>query len=164
MSDLALSDEVRASFEPILKALAPARQALADVKDVVAVRPGYHYPPTGDPVPAVVVAVTPDTTPVRPAELAAKLGVPVTLTNATVEEQLAAARPEEAPFAPGTAPSTFEGLLTAEEGEEFAPPRSGKYQPLEPSALPLVNEKMKVTVCVSPEAGWIELEAFLVGT
>src|SRR5262245_39132135 len=134
---LALSDEVRASFGPILKALGPARDALAAVKDVVVVRPGYHYPPTGDPVPAIVVAVTPDTTPVRPGDLAAKFAVPVTLTPATVEEQLAAAAPEAASFAPGIAPSTFEGLLTVEGDFEFAPPRSGNYKPLEPPALPL---------------------------
>ena len=38
---------VRDQFEPIVKALGPARQALANAADVVAVRPGYDY---ADPV------------------------------------------------------------------------------------------------------------------
>ena len=33
-----------------------------------------------------------------------------------------------------------------------------------PPNLPLVKEKMELTICVSPEAGWSELEAFLGGT
>ena len=40
---------------------------LSDIKDVVATRPGYKYPPAGQPVPAIVVAVTPGTTPVKAA-------------------------------------------------------------------------------------------------
>src|SRR5271157_2923767 len=36
-----ISGAVRALFEPIVKALGPARQALAKVADVIAVRPGY---------------------------------------------------------------------------------------------------------------------------
>ena len=31
-------------------------------------------------------------------------------------------------------------------------------------SLLLVKEKMDVTICVSPEAGWGELETFLAGT
>src|SRR5437868_1095743 len=96
---LKMSDAVRASFEPVLKALGPVRQALASTKNVVAVRPGYHYPPTGKPVPAVVVAVTPGTTPVNAAELAKRFGVPVSVTDATVEEQVAAQQKEEGPVA-----------------------------------------------------------------
>jgi hypothetical protein len=56
-----ISNEVRASFEPIMKALGPVRQELLGLKDVIAVRPGYAYPSTGNPIPAVVVAVTPGT-------------------------------------------------------------------------------------------------------
>jgi len=56
---LKVSDEVRASFEPIMKALERVRQELSAVKDVVTVRPGYAYPAVGNPVPALVVAVTP---------------------------------------------------------------------------------------------------------
>src|SRR4051812_11912203 len=155
MSDLPVSDRVRASFDPILKALGPARQALAGVADVLAVRPGYPPPAAGSPVPALVVAVTPGTAPVRPADLAKKLGVPVTTLPATADEQIAAANRE---------PSALEALLTADQSLDFAPPRSGNYKPLEPPQLPLVNEKMKLTICVSPEAGWSELEAFLAGT
>ena len=46
----------------------------------------------------------------------------------------------------------------------FAPPKSGAYEPLDPSNLPLVDEPMELTICVSPEAGWSELEDFLDGT
>jgi hypothetical protein len=85
-----LSEAVRASFEPIMKALGQVRQQLAGVQDVVMARPGYKYPPDGKPVPAVVVAVTPGTTPVQTAELEAKFAVPFSAIDATVEEQLAA--------------------------------------------------------------------------
>src|SRR6516164_6988082 len=85
------SDAVRTAFAPILKALGPARQALQPgQKDIVAVRPGYHYPATGNPVPAVVVAVTPGTSPVKASELHDKFGVAFAVTEATVEEQQAA--------------------------------------------------------------------------
>src|SRR5262249_15520975 len=60
--------KVLKEFESILKAVPRVRQALTKVKDVVAVRPGYHYPPSGDPIPAVVVAVIPGTTPTNPVE------------------------------------------------------------------------------------------------
>ncbi len=43
----------------------------------------------------------------------------------------------------------------------FLPPKTGTYEEPNPPNLPLVNEKMEVTICVSPEAGWSELEAFL---
>jgi hypothetical protein len=59
------------------------------VKDVVTVRPGYSYPDTGEPVPAIVVAVTRGTAPVQAAELEKRFGVPFNVTDATVEEQLA---------------------------------------------------------------------------
>jgi len=38
---------------------------------------------------------------------------------------------------------------------------AGAYEELKPPNLPLVNEKMEMTICVSPEAGWGELEAFI---
>jgi PLD-like domain len=166
MSDLGISDEVRTAFDPVLKALAPARQSLLSIKDVAAVRPGYFHPASGRPVPAVLVAVTPGTTPISPAALAQTHGVPFAVVDATVDEQLAAASaPAGVAFAPGAARSGFEALLTGERvPEEFAPPRSGAYEPLEPSPLVLVNEKMKITLCVSPEAGWGELKDFLAGT
>ena len=47
MSDpslISLSPAVRQAFAPIQEAVARARQDLADVKDVAAVRPGYEYP------------------------------------------------------------------------------------------------------------------------
>jgi hypothetical protein len=168
-SILKVSDDVRTSFEPVLKALVQVREALASEKDVVTVRPGYHYLPTGKPVPAVVVAVTPGTAPVNAADLAKKFGVAFTVTDATVEEQVAAQEKETAPvaFGPAEGPtsSAFEALLTGdEEAIEFGPPKAGAYEPLDPPDLPLVEEKMKVTICVSPEAGWSELEEFLAGT
>jgi hypothetical protein len=70
MSDLGISSEVRAAFEPVLRALAPDRQALVSVRDVAAVRQGYFHPTTGSPVPTVLAAVTPGTTPVNAPELA----------------------------------------------------------------------------------------------
>jgi hypothetical protein len=165
---LKVSDAVRASFGPILKALGPVRQALKAEKDVLAVRPGYHYPPTGKPVPAVVLAVTPGTTPVNVAELSKRFGAPVSLTEATVEEQVAAQERAEAPVSFGATEeptaSAFEALLTGEDVTEFGPPKGGAYEPLDPPKLPLIDEPMKATICVSPEAGWGELEAFLGGT
>src|SRR5438067_10798959 len=85
-----ISQEVRASFEPIMKALGPVRQGLLGLEDVIAVRPGYAYPSTGNPIPAVVVAVTPGTSPVKASELHDKFGVAFAVTEATVEEQQAA--------------------------------------------------------------------------
>ena len=52
-----ISEAERARFVPIVKALGPARVALAKEADVVAVRPGYDYADPASPVPAVVVAV-----------------------------------------------------------------------------------------------------------
>ena len=57
--------------------------------------------------------------------------------------------------------STFEELLGGEEAIEFGPPKTGSYEEPDRPNLPLVNEKMELTICVSPEAGWGELEAFL---
>jgi hypothetical protein len=55
------------------------------VKDVVTVRPSYAYPAVGNPVPALVVAVTPGTPSRRPS--CTKFGVAFAVTEATVEEQ-----------------------------------------------------------------------------
>jgi hypothetical protein len=170
MSDTGIpkvSDDVRASFEPVLKVLGAVRQVLKSEKDVVHVRPGYHYPETGKPVPAVVVAVTPGTTPVKAPDLMKRFGVAVSVTEATVEEQMASQEREEMPTSFGTeapAASALETLLTGEDVAEFGPPKAGAYEPLEPPDLPLINARMKATICVSPEAGWSELETFLAGT
>ena len=90
------------------------------------------------------------------------------VTDASVNEQIAAIRREEEPVAfgpPATPPtSPLETLLTGEEPLDFAPPKTGSYEPLDPPQLPLVDEEMKATICVSPEAGWGELESFLGGT
>jgi hypothetical protein len=165
---LKVSDAVRASFAPVLKALGPARQALASAKDVLAVRPGYYYPATGKPVPAVVVAVTPGTTPVSAADLAKRFGVAFSVLDATAEEQVAAQERAEGPVSFGSteepAASAFEALLTGEDVTEFGPPKAGAYEPLDPPDLPLIDEPMKATICVSPEAGWGELETFLAAT
>jgi hypothetical protein len=162
---LKVSDAVRASFEPVMKALGAVRQALAGVKDVVAIRPGYDYPASGNPVPAIVVAVTPGTAPVKASELRQKFGVPFNVTDATVEEQQAAAAKQPVSFSlpEGPTVSSFEKLLGGDEVIEFGPPKTGSYEELQPPDLPLVKEQMELTICVSPEAGWSELEAFLAG-
>jgi hypothetical protein len=165
---LKVSDEVRKAFEPILKALGPVRTSLATATDVVTTRPGYYYPPTGKPVPAVVVAVVPGTTPVTAADLAKKFGVPFSVADATVEEQVAAQTEAQSPVAfgapSGATASSFEKLLGEEGVFEFGPPKTGTYEDLDPPDLPLVKEKMNLTICISPEAGWSELEVFLGGT
>lgn len=160
-----LSATVSKQFEPILKALPRARRELSKTNDVITVRPGYFYPASGESVAAIIVAVTPGTTPVKTADLAHRHGVPFALADASVEEQLAADVPGGVAFAPGLAGSAFEALLEGEEVPgEFGPPKTGAYEPLDPDRLLLVNEKMKATICVSPEAGWGELSDFLGGT
>jgi hypothetical protein len=58
----------------------------------------------------------------------------------------------------------FERLLSDEEVVSFARPKTGTYEELNPPHLPLLDEDMSVTVCLSPEAGWSELETFPGGT
>jgi hypothetical protein len=146
-----------------MKVLGPVRAALSAVKDVVTIRPGYSYPAGGNPVPAIVVAVTPGTAPVKASELQQKFGVPFNVTEATVEEQQAAAAKPLVSFElpEGPTVSSFEKLLGGEAALEFGPPKTGSYEELEPPDLPLVKEQMELTICVSPEAGWSELEKFL---
>ena len=138
------------------------------MKDVAAVRPGYYLPPTGQPLPVVVVAMVPGTPrdPVNADTLAHKFGVPVTVVDATPEEQIAALQKREGVVSFGMevpAISAFERMLR-DVALEFAPPKTGNYEPLQPPDLPLVEERMHITLCVSPEAGWQELENFLNGT
>jgi hypothetical protein len=151
-----------------MKALDQARRAFVSVKDVITVRPGYGYPDTGEPVPAIVVAVTPGTAPVQAAELEKRFGVPFNVTDATVEEQLAKqTKPADAvsfSTPEGPTASTFETLLTGEGLIEFGPPKTGSYEGLEPTQLVPIKAQMDLTICVSPEAGWGELETFLAGT
>jgi hypothetical protein len=164
---LGVSEDVHASFDPVMRVLNRVRQDLSGANDVVTIRPGYGYPPMGIPTPAVVVAVTPGTAPVWASELQQKYGVAVNVTEATVEEQLAAAcRDSVVSFGPRKEPAatTFERLLGGDEAVEFAPPKTGTYEELDPSNLPLVKEKMELTICVSPEAGWCELQTFLGAT
>jgi PLD-like domain len=158
-----LSEAVRASFEPIMKSVGQVRQQLAGIKDVVTTRPGYKYPPDGKPVPAIVVAVTPGTTPAQAADLEKKFGVPFTVIDATVEEQLAADERQPVSFGipDGSMVSAFEKMLGGDEPLAFLPPKTGTYEEPDPPNLPPVKEKMEMTICVSPEAGWSELEAFL---
>jgi hypothetical protein len=160
------SEEVRASFKPVMQALGQIRQELAQIKDVVSIRPGYKYPPTGDPLPAVVVAVTPGTTPVQAPDLEKKFAVAFAVVDATVEEQVAAAQESPVSFASpeGSTVSAFERMLGGEETLPFGPPKTGSYEEPDPPNLPLVKEKMDLTICVSPEAGWSELESFLADT
>ena len=61
----------------------------------------------------------------------------------------------------GSTVSAFEKMLGGEEPLDFAPPKTGGYKQPNPPNLPLVKEPMELTICVSPEAGWSELEAFL---
>jgi hypothetical protein len=158
-----VSEPVRTSFDPVMRALGPARQQLADQKDVVVIRPGYQYPPAGQPAPAIVVAITPGTAPVKAAELETKFGVPFSVIDATVEEQVAAAQKQAVSFGTpgGSMVSAFEKLMGGDELLSFAPPKTGGYTEPEPPNLPLVKENMELTICVSPEAGWSELESFL---
>ena len=158
-----LSDAMRVAFAPILKAIGEVRVELSDVDDVVVVRPGFKYPPDGPPVPAVVVAVTPGTAPVKEADLQAKFGVAFAVTEATVEEQVTAAHRKPVSFGTpaGSTAGAFEKMLSGDAPVDFAPPRSGGYKQPNPPNLPLVKEPMELAICVSPEAGWSELEAFL---
>lgn len=158
-----LSEAVKASFAPIMKAVGAVRAQLSETADVIVVRPGYKYPAEGKPIPAIVVAVTPGTKPVQEGELQAKFGVPFAVIDATVEEQVATAQKKPVSFGtPGGAMvSAFEKLLGGDTVIDFAPPKTGGYQEPEPPNLPLVEEPMQLTICVSPEAGWTELEQFL---
>ena len=161
--DLKVSPAVQASFAPIMKVISAVRAQLTKVKDVVAIRPGYNYPPAAQPVPAIVVAVTPGTTPIKATELEAKFDVPFSVHDATVEEQLAAEHQQPISFGTpaGSTVSAFEKMLGGDEPLTFAPPKTGSYQEPNPPDLPLVKEPMELTICVSPEAGWSELEPFL---
>ena len=78
--------------------------------------------------------------------------------------RLSAAEPVSFGTPGGAMASAFENLISGEEIVAFAPPKSGSYEPLDPPNLPLVEEPMELTICVSPEAGWFELEDFLGGT
>src|ERR1700741_1933974 len=146
----AVSDAVRKSFQPILQALPLIREALAGQPDIVTVRPGYQYPTGGEPVPSAVVAVIPGAAPVGAQELQGQFGVPVLVTDATVEEQLA--QIDSAPVTFGTSRGTNAWALGAMVPNEaviaFAPPKRGPYEPPDPPNLPLVEEKMGLTVCV----------------
>lgn len=158
-----LSEDVKVSFEPVMKALRPARQQLTKIRDVVAIRPGYKYPANGSPVPAIVVAVTPGTKPVQADALETQFAVPFTVAEATVEEQLAADEKQPVSFGlpGGTMVSAFEKMLDGDEPLPFLPPKTGSYEEPNPANLPLVAQKMTMTICVSPEAGWSELETFI---
>ena len=158
-----LSDATKASFQPIMKAIGAVRAQVTDVKDVIAIRPGYQYPPEGKPVPAIVVAIRPGTSPVQATELQTKFGVPFTVIDATVEEQLTVAQKAPVSFGTpgGSMVSALETLLKGEAVLDFLPPKTGSYKEPDKPNLPLVNETMEMTICVSPEAGWSELETFL---
>ena len=54
-----------------------------------------------------------------------------------------------------------ESALRARRSWRSRPPKTGSYEPPDPPNLPLVEEPMELTICVSPEAGWSELEDFL---
>jgi hypothetical protein len=164
-----VSQSVRDQFRPLLEKMSAVRADLSQIKDVVKVRPGYYYPTLDSPIATLIVAVTPGTAPVHAEDLAKKYGVPFKVENATVEEQIAArSRTGNQPisFQSSSTPTTssMEALLTGEAAIEFGPPKTGAYEPLDPSKLLPVNEEMQVTICVSPEAGWTELEKFIAGT
>src|SRR5262249_57314149 len=98
-----VSPAVQASFEPVMKVISAVRGQLSDIKEVVAIRPGYKYPPAGQPVPAIVVAVAPGIAPVKAAELEAKFGVPFSVDDATIAEQVAAEHQQPISFRTPTA-------------------------------------------------------------
>jgi hypothetical protein len=162
------SQDVIDSFAKVRAVLGQVRADLSNTRDVAVVRPGYYYPNTGTEVPAVVIAVTPGTRPVDPAALRDKYGVPISVIDATVEEQLAAQDKGDLAFSFGAteepAASSFESMLAGEDLLEFLPPKKGAYKELEPPKLPEVNEKFTGVICVSPEAGWGQLKEFLAGT
>src|SRR3954471_20660679 len=124
---LKVPDAVRDAFAPVMQALNAARQQLGAVADVVATRPGYAYPPNAAPAPAIVVAVTPGTTPVKAADLQQKFGVPFWVTEATVEEQLTVAKKHPVSFGTpgGSMVSAFERMMGGDGLLDFAPPKSG---------------------------------------
>ena len=136
-----LSDATKASFQPIMKAIGAARAQLTDVKDVIAIRPGYQYPPEGKPVPAIVVAIRPGTSPVQATELQTKFGVPFTVIDATVEEQLTVAQKAPVSFGTpgGSMVSALETLLKGEAVLDFLPPKTGSYKEPDKPNLPLVK-------------------------
>ena len=87
--------------------------------------------------------------------------MPFSVIDATVEEQLAAEHQQPISFGTpaGSMVSAFEKMLGGDEPLDFAPPKTGSYQEPDPPNLPLVKEPMELTICVSPEAGWSELES-----
>jgi hypothetical protein len=158
----AVSDAVRESFQPVLQALPLIREAVAGQPDVVTVRPGYQYPANGDPVPSAVVAVIPGTAPVSTQELQGQFGVPVVVTDATVDEQLA--QIDAAPVAFGTpggaTVSPLESMLRDEVVIAFAPPRRGTYEP-RPAQPTARRGEDGATVWASPGGGLEQPESFL---
>jgi hypothetical protein len=153
-----------------MQVLGAARAELMSSEEVAAVRPGYQFPGEGAPVPAIIVAVVPGTPrhAIDVAFLAQQYRVPFSVADATPEEQLAALGRFDPVITFGVDLeqfSPFERLLSHEEQPvEFAPPRVGSYLALDPPALPLVDGFMDVTICVSPDVGWGELERFLACT
>lgn len=167
-ASLKISDKNRAAFTPILKALGAVRQALAAVPEVIAVAPGYRLARHAAPVPAVVVYVVPGTpeSAIDVAALGGKFAVPIQLRDAEPEDQLTVSKTLRGGAFAGGGRSVLEAMLTRDPEAApmaFAAPRMGSYEVMEPSQLNMVDEPMKVTICVSPEAGWSELEEFLGG-
>src|SRR5262249_17540310 len=133
MNDTAVaqvSADVQASFAPIVKALDAARPGLLKTADVVAVRPGFKCPPNSDPVPAIVVAVTRGPRPAQADPLEKQFGVPFTVIEATVEEQVAADRKGPVSFGTpdGSMVSAFEKMLGGSGLIDFAAPKEGTYE------------------------------------
>lgn len=167
-TSLEISDKTRDAFAPILKVLGAVRQALAAVPEVIAVAPGYHLAGQAAPAPSVVVYVVPGTpgSVVDAVSLSSKFAVPLIVRDAEPEDQLAVSKARQGGAFAGGGRAVLETMLTRERGAEpmaFAAPRMGSYEVMEPSQLTLVDEPMKVTICVSPEAGWSELKEFLGG-
>ena len=107
-------------------------------------------------------------TPVKADELAARFDVAFSVMDATVEEQLAK-HPEQDPAVSFATLevltiSTFEKMLDGVDAIDFGPPKTGSYEELNPTKLVPVHEEMDLIICVSPEAGWRELEAVLAAT
>lgn len=163
---ISLPAEVRTAFGPVMTALPAARAQLSGKDGVVALRPGYAYRDGAAPLPAIVVAALPGAAPMDAGALQRQFGVPFSIVDATVEEQLASMHPRSASLGPssGAMSSALENLLGDQDALAFAPPKTGAYEPPETSRLELVKERMQVTICVSPEAGWGALEEFLGAT
>jgi hypothetical protein len=154
--DTATVGRLRAEFQPVLDALRTYAAELALMPGLATARPGYVTSGDG-PQPALVLAFHPGRALPEVAPLAAKFGVKVRTAFASLPEQVR-----------GTMHPSFtsplRSLLEPAVAPGFAPSERGTYEPpTGPHApkLTTIREKMQVTLCASPDAGWPVLRDFL---